>query len=72
VAFESAQQNYPATPFVLLDSGNFSDNPTEAGDLRTATLLQAMKRLGYKAINVAERDLMLGYDDFIERTKGLG
>lgn len=31
-----------------------------------------MKALGYKAINVGERDLMLGYDDFINRTKALG
>jgi 5'-nucleotidase len=64
--------NYPATPLVLFDSGNFSDNPTEAGDLRTATLLQSMKKLGYKAINIGERDLTLGYDDFMKRTEGLG
>ena len=64
--------NYPATPFVLLDSGNFSDNPTEAGDLRTATLLQSMKKLGYKAVNVGERDLNFGYEDFMKRTEGLG
>ena len=57
---------------MLLDTGNFSDNPTEVGDLRTATLLQSMKALGYKAINVGERDLMLGYDDFVKRTAGLG
>jgi len=66
------QTNYPATPFVLFDSGNFSDNPTEMGDLRTATLLQSMKRLGYSAINIGERDLTLGYDDFVKRTEGLG
>lgn len=66
------QANYPATPIVLLDSGNFSDNPTEVGDLRTASLLQSMKTLGYKAINVGERDLALGYDDFVSRTEGLG
>ena len=64
--------NYPKTPLVLLDTGNFSDNPTEVGDIRTATLLQAMKTLGYKAINVGERDLTLGYDDFMKRTEGLG
>jgi 2',3'-cyclic-nucleotide 2'-phosphodiesterase (5'-nucleotidase family) len=64
--------NYPSTPLVLLDTGNFSDNPTEVGDLRTATLLQSMKTLGYKAINVCERDLNLGYDDFTKRTEGLG
>ena len=57
---------------MLLDTGNFTDNPTEAGDLRTATLLVSMKTLGYKAINVGERDLTLGYDDFIRRTEGLG
>jgi len=54
------QTNYPAMPLVLLDTGNFSDNPTEVGDLRTATLLQSMKKLGYKAINIGERDLTLG------------
>jgi 5'-nucleotidase len=64
--------NYPATPFVLMDSGNFSDNPTELGDLRTAALLESMKTLGYKAINIGERDLTLGYDDFVKRTEGLG
>jgi 2',3'-cyclic-nucleotide 2'-phosphodiesterase (5'-nucleotidase family) len=57
---------------VALDSGNFSDNPTETGDLRTATLLQSMKKLGYKAVNVGERDLNFGYDDFVKRTEGLG
>lgn len=57
---------------MLLDSGNFSDNPTDAGDLRTATLLQSMKKLGYKAVNVGERDLTFGYDDFVKRTEGLG
>jgi 2',3'-cyclic-nucleotide 2'-phosphodiesterase (5'-nucleotidase family) len=66
------QANYPSTPLVLLDTGNFSDNPTEIGDLRTASLLQSMKALGYKAINVGERDLTLGYDDFVKRTEGLG
>jgi len=66
------ENNYPATPLVLLDSGNFSDNPTEKGDLRTATLLKSMKRLGYRAVNIGERDLTLGYEDFVTRTKGTG
>ena len=64
--------NYPSTPLVLLDTGNFSDNPTEVGDLRTATLLKSMKVLGYMAINVGERDLTYGYDDFVKRTEGMG
>ena len=66
------QANYPSTPLVLFDSGNFSDVPTDKGDLRTATLLTSMKRLGYKAINIGERDLTLGYDDFVKRTESLG
>ncbi|HEX4823218.1 MAG TPA: hypothetical protein VFV19_02790 [Candidatus Polarisedimenticolaceae bacterium] len=63
--------NYPQTPLVLLDSGNFADNPSEIGDLRTAALLDFMAKLGYKVVNVGERDLTLGYDDFIQRTKDL-
>src|SRR5262245_51464196 len=63
---------YPATPLVLLDTGNFSDNPTEKGDIRTATLLTTMKKLGYRAVNIGERDLTLGYEDFITRTKDTG
>ena len=28
--------------------------------------------MGYKVINVGDRDMALGYDDFVERTQGLG
>jgi 2',3'-cyclic-nucleotide 2'-phosphodiesterase (5'-nucleotidase family) len=52
----------------LLDSGNFSDNPTPAGDRKTTILLQAMDDLGYAAANVGERDLKGGYDRFRERS----
>jgi 2',3'-cyclic-nucleotide 2'-phosphodiesterase (5'-nucleotidase family) len=31
-----------------------------------------MKSLGYKAINIGERDLTFGYDDFMKRTEKLG
>ena len=57
---------------MLLDSGNFADNPTQAGDTRTAALLEGMAKLGYKAVNVGDRDLSVGYDDFVQRTRGLG
>src|SRR5262249_32794467 len=30
------------------------------------------KQLGTKAVNVGERDLTLGYEDFVQRTEGLG
>jgi 5'-nucleotidase / UDP-sugar diphosphatase len=63
--------NYPKTPFVLLDSGNFSDNPTEAGDVRTAALLEEMAKLGTRTVNVGDRDLAMGYDAFVKSTHGL-
>ena len=63
--------NYPGTPVVLLDSGNFSDNPTEAGEIRTQALLDAMVSMGYKAVNVGDRDLTLGYEDFHKRISGV-
>lgn len=55
---------------MLLDSGNFSDNPTPAGDLKTSGLLQAMDRLGYQVVNVGERDIRMGYSEFARRTAG--
>jgi 2',3'-cyclic-nucleotide 2'-phosphodiesterase (5'-nucleotidase family) len=63
--------NYPETPLVLLDAGNFSDNPTEKGDVRTAALLKEMVNLGYKAVAVGDRDLTMGYDDLMKRIEGL-
>jgi len=41
------------------------------GGLRTRGLLEGMARLGYAVVNVAERDLALGYDEFARQTKGL-
>jgi 2',3'-cyclic-nucleotide 2'-phosphodiesterase (5'-nucleotidase family) len=61
---------YPGTPLVLLDSGNFSDNPNEQGEMRTRGLLEGMNRLGYEVVNAAERDLSLGLAAFRERTQG--
>lgn len=52
---------------MLLDSGNFSDNPTTDGDARTAALLKSMAHMGYQVVNVGERDIRLGYDEFMKR-----
>lgn len=65
------QQRYPGVPMLLLDSGNFSDNPTPQGDFKTHTLLEAMDKLGYRVVNVGERDVRNGYDDFLRRTAGV-
>lgn len=55
---------------LLLDSGNFSDNPTMTGERKTQGLLQAMDRLGYRVVNVGERDIRMGYAEFARRTAG--
>ena len=62
---------FPKAAFVGLDSGNFSDNPNEEGELRTHILLEGMVRLGYRAANVGERDLALGYDAFEKNAQGV-
>lgn len=56
---------------MLLDSGNFTDNPTEAGDIRTRGLLEAMHTLGYRVVNVGERDLAMGHADLLRRLEGI-
>ncbi len=55
---------------MLLDSGNISDNPTPAGDIKTRALVKAMGMLGYQAVNVGLRDLNMGYEPFARRTGG--
>ena len=55
---------------LLLDSGNFSDNPGAEGDVKTKALLEAMGRLGYSVVNVGDREVRLGYADFARRTQG--
>ena len=54
---------------LLVDSGNFSDNPTLQGDIKTRGLIEGMGRLGYAASNVGDRDLSLGYNEFRGRTE---
>lgn len=66
---KQVKNRFPGVPMLLLDSGNFSDNPTPEGDRQTHTLLQAMAQLGYEIVNIGERDIRLGYDEFRERTK---
>ena len=53
---------------MLLDSSNFSDNPSPEGDKKTSALIDGMGRLGYSVVGVAERDLVLGYDELTKKT----
>jgi 2',3'-cyclic-nucleotide 2'-phosphodiesterase (5'-nucleotidase family) len=52
----------------LLDTGNLSDHPTPRGTIRTRGLVEGMGKLGYRAVNVGERDLSKGWDEFRRRT----
>ncbi|MDH3628841.1 MAG: hypothetical protein OEV00_04755 [Acidobacteriota bacterium] len=60
-------REFAAVPQLLLDSGNFSDNPTPEGDLKTAALVEGMSLLGYDVVNVGERDVKHGWDRFSAR-----
>src|SRR5262245_42942605 len=68
---DQIQKVLPEAPVLWVDTGNFSDNPTASGDLKTRALLEGMVRLGYQAANVGERDISEGYDAFREKVKGL-
>ncbi|NIM01071.1 MAG: hypothetical protein GTN89_09220 [Acidobacteria bacterium] len=57
---------------MLLDSGNFSDNPSPQGEIRTRALLEGMQRIGYSVVNVGERDIRLGWEKFATRTRDSG
>jgi 2',3'-cyclic-nucleotide 2'-phosphodiesterase (5'-nucleotidase family) len=67
---DQISSNFPGIPIIFLDSGNFSDNPNEQGEIRTRGLLEGMDRLGYEVVNASERDLALGLPVFLERTSG--
>lgn len=60
---------FPDRPKLILDSGNFSDNPTALGDVKTQALVEGMNRLGYHVANVGERELKTGWEDFVARTE---
>ncbi len=54
---------------LLLDSGNFSATPTTSGTAKTVALLDGMEQLGYQAVNVGEREIRSGYEQFLATTK---
>jgi len=61
---------FPQAAIVLLDAGNFSDNPTSEGEAKTRALMEGMNRLGYAAANVGERELAGGFPGFARATLG--
>jgi len=63
------QKKFFGAPRLLLDSGNFSDNPTPDGEVKTRGLIEGMSRMGYDVVNVGDRDLRMGYDEFRKWTE---
>lgn len=57
------RRHWPETPLILLDSGNFSDDPSPGGKVKTGGLIEGMGSLGYLATGVGERELGLGYEE---------
>lgn len=39
--------------------------------MRTRGLLEGMRKLGYRVVNVGEREISNGYDDFVRKTSGV-
>jgi 2',3'-cyclic-nucleotide 2'-phosphodiesterase (5'-nucleotidase family) len=66
-----SRKNYPTTPLVILDGGNYTDNPTEQGEARTAVLLEQMAKLGTKVVNVGDRELNFGYEEYAKTIAGV-
>lgn len=63
---EQVTGKYPGTPQLLVDSGNFSGVPSPQGKTRTQALLDGMSTLGYRVVNVGERDVRQGYAGLME------
>lgn len=66
------RREHRGTPKLFLDVGNFSDETSPAGRVKTRRLLEAMGRLGYVASGVGARDLAWGAGGFEALTAGLG
>lgn len=58
------RKRHPQAPSLLLDAGNFFDNPGPSGDIKSRGLVEAMNRMGYQAAAVGERELISGVDHF--------
>ncbi len=65
------RREHKGTPKLVLDVGNFSDETSAAGRVKTRRLLEAMGRLGYIASGVGARDLAWGEAEFQSLTAGL-
>ncbi|RMF73306.1 MAG: hypothetical protein D6738_09010, partial [Acidobacteria bacterium] len=59
---------HPEARLIWLDAGNFSDTPGPAGEVKTRGLVEAMSRMGYAAVGVGERDLLMGVESFTALT----
>lgn len=57
---------FPDTPVVLVDTGDFSGEPDEAGAVKTGNLLSGMATMEYSVVNVGGRELAAGVPAFAD------
>lgn len=65
----AVNERFPTVPHLILDSGNFTDNPSPEGEVKTHALVEGMSRLGYDVVNVGDRELNKGWDAYLKRTE---
>jgi hypothetical protein len=67
------KRTFPDSAYLFVDTGNFVDVPMAQGEVKTRALAEGMKRLGYKAVGLGERDLDRGYEylDALRKEYGL-
>ena len=49
-------------PTMILSTGDLSDQPDRLGEIKFQTQIQSMNLMGYHAVGLGEKDLMLGVD----------
>jgi hypothetical protein len=52
-----------------VDTGNWSDTFSPDAAIKTRALVEAMGEMGYAAVNISERELLSGYETFLEQKK---
>ena len=65
------KKSYPDTPIVWIDAGDFTGDPTVAGEKQTDALVEGMNRMGYTAAAFGPRELNHGWEAFAARQKAL-
>ncbi len=64
------KQKYPGTAVSIVETGDFAGDPGAAGRVKTRNLLDGMSQMSYEALNLGERELAAGLEEFEKQTEG--